>query len=399
MLVGRACRRWGCTDALDLHTKSLRETLRRAAYLEALCGGTALPAFWLMVTACASPVGDVHPVESASSAIVNGTDDRGEYFEAGLEIQELVREAVVVLMHRRFADALVDRHPERIPSLEKSRRLCPGSRFAAQPSAAYCSGVLVDWDLVLTAEHCIRGFPLNDVRAVFGYYYQGDGTIATAPGDVLKIRDVVVTGDEHEDFAWLRLDSGSESRRRPAPIYTKSMRLEQGSPVIVASATEGVPIKVDNGAWVYTDADGDGKYFVANSDTFQGSSGGAALDERVGVVGILTDGERDYTVTDQGCRSPTERAEATAGPKERFLYAHTAVSALCSRMDISLCDDECEQPCRANRRSLSTPGGCGALGPSEADPSHETTLRFLFLASAAVAHVRHRRARARCRHE
>src|SRR6266850_2085585 len=64
------------------------------------------------------------------------------------------------------------------PSWGDAKGLCPGERFSVQPAAAFCSGVLVDWDLVLTAGHCARVYALGDFVVAFDYFYQAPGELA-----------------------------------------------------------------------------------------------------------------------------------------------------------------------------------------------------------------------------
>jgi hypothetical protein len=69
------------------------------------------------------------------------------------------------------------------PSLAEANDLCEGEPFADQPSAAVCSGLLVDADLVLTAGHCARMLPCAEMRIVTGFFYREDGELARPSDD------------------------------------------------------------------------------------------------------------------------------------------------------------------------------------------------------------------------
>jgi hypothetical protein len=107
------------------------------------------------------------------------------------------------------------------------------------------------------------------------------------------------------------------------------------------------------------------RYFVASTDTFQGSSGGAAYDSNAGVIGVLVDGEQDFAKTAEGCRTVKQNTAPDAVPKERFVYAHRAIAGLCSALDSAICELACEQPCKLTQRPIES-AGCSALaGPHD----------------------------------
>src|SRR5262249_38343194 len=104
------------------------------------------------------------------------------------------------------------------------QELCPGEPFADQPAAAFCSGVLVDWDLVLTAGHCARAFAVDKFRAVFDYSHAEPGHLAggkEAPGGFAAIVSEAPdpAGSEPRlDFAWLRLEKPMTPPRQPVSL-------------------------------------------------------------------------------------------------------------------------------------------------------------------------------------
>ena len=56
-------------------------------------------------------------------------------------------------------------------SVETLTGVCPSERFAGQPAAALCSGVLRGPSLVLTATHCLRDVPCESMAVVRGFAY------------------------------------------------------------------------------------------------------------------------------------------------------------------------------------------------------------------------------------
>ena len=315
----------------------------------------------LCIVSCSVGTETVQPeddVSSVAAAIINGDDDRAEYFEVKApEFQRVVAQSVVALMPSSAAQAILEDRISDLRTLEVSRRLCPGQRFGDQPASAYCSGVLVDWDLVLTVAHCASELPLEDVRVIFGYYYIEDAHLAVGPGDVYGVGEVVASGDADNDYAWIRLDRRANSPRSPAAIYTQSPSPQKGDHLFGVSTTAGIPLKLDASGTIFDAREAELDYFVADTDTFEGSSGGGAFALDLGLMGILSRGAPDYQRTEERCMLVRQRASAVGVPEERFTYAHRAIAGLCRATSTALCDSDCEQPCRVPARSP-TGGGC-----------------------------------------
>jgi hypothetical protein len=279
------------------------------------------------------------------------------------------------------------------PSLAEAAALCPGERFADQPTAAFCSGVLVDWDLVLTAGHCVRQFALDDFAVVFDYFQSDPGQTAAA-SDVRKAVEIVDEALDSEgaeprlDYAWLRLDRAVQPPRRPAAIHATRPPLRLGDPVVSIGTGLGLPIKVDSGGVVRDARDEVGDYFVADTDTAGGSSGGGAFDEQLALEGIMVRGRADFATTDAGCMATIyEPAGVDAG--EQFTYAHRAVEGLCARDEAAstICRPDCGVPCEA-LPDIPT-GGCNVAAPTT--PGTGWSHTSLFFAGVAIAVGRSRR--------
>ena len=121
-------------------------------------------------------------ISSVSDEIIYGSDDRSEFFEASAAARDRLTESVVALVPWSKLSPNGGLDPA-VPSLGTVRELCPEERFIEQPVAAFCSGVLVDWDLVLTAGHCVHQLALEDFAVVFDYHYEEPGRLAFDAGD------------------------------------------------------------------------------------------------------------------------------------------------------------------------------------------------------------------------
>jgi hypothetical protein len=265
-----------------------------------------------------------------------------------------------------------------LPTWGQLNRLCDGEPFGDQPVAAFCSGVLVDYDLVLTSGHCVNVIPLEHLRVAFDYYYRDRGDIAASEADVYEVSRVIAArrdeapqteAGERLDFAWLELAEPARPPHQPAPIFTRSRGASPNDPVISIGAGGGVPIKWDEGGHVQRTRSGVDDYFIADTDTSQGSSGGGIFDSGLALLGNLARGAPDFEPTEAGCYVTSTESEPAAA-QEQFTYAHRAVEALCATGSHSvLCDPSCAEPCAAavfgvgpESDGTSDDSGCALVG-------------------------------------
>jgi hypothetical protein len=265
-----------------------------------------------------------------------------------------------------------------VPSWSAAAGLCPGEPFAEQPAAAFCSGVLVDWDLVLTAGHCLRALPLDRFVVVFGYYYEQPEELNFGADDVFEPLEIVSERldppgvEPRLDYAWLRLKHPARSPRRPAPgVAAASPRLT-GEPLVAISAGGGVPMKLDSGSWLLDPHAPTLDYFTTNTDTSGASSGGGAFDPDGVLLGILARGAPDFLETPEGCATTAYNEDD--GAQEEYTYFHRALAGLCEDAPSasSLCRPACGEPCEAlesNPTPPSVAAGCTMAPPTTSHPS------------------------------
>lgn len=317
-------------------------------------------ALLLLSAACSAT-----PSERAAhdqAAIVYANDDRKEVFE-GNELERRLAASTVALVRRTALDE--SGVGATAPSLASRDELCDGERFAQQPSVAFCSGVLVEPSLILTAAHCAQALPLSEVGVVFGYFYNEPGSLALTPADVAFPTQVVAqrsrSAEADVDVAWLRLDR--DVAAWPPIESIRSEPLADETPLVVVSASEGVPLKIDAGAAVRDARSAQSDYFVAESDTFHGSSGAGAFDTSGALVGILSRGKEDFSWTDAQCNVTVREPSSTAA--ERYSYAPQAVAALCSTPTNTNgpCFSTCAAPCADTRTFLKPSGGGCSMQP------------------------------------
>lgn len=192
-------------------------------------------------------------------------------------------------------------------SLGDKLRLCRGEPFVRQNATAYCSGVLVRSNIVLTAGHCIQNRisasgttpSRREVHFVFGYFAKPDnefGLTEFEPSRVFRARKVLARKfDEAKgvDWAVVELDRPVPSEIASPFTSFSEQPVEQGEGVYVIGYPSGLPVKYAPGAKVRSVEKE--KYFVANLDAFGGNSGSPVFSARThSLVGILVRGRADY---------------------------------------------------------------------------------------------------------
>lgn|SRR6185369_7715040 len=322
------------------------------------------------------------------SRTIYGSDSRREYFEVESEGEKSIASgAMVALVSNRVLEST---HGvlNNATSWGEVDHLCPDELFADQPSVAFCSGVLVDWDLVLSAGHCARALPVEDFSVVFDFYYDSPGKLAYSPDSTVSVTAIAaerldaLNSDDQLDYAWFRLSRPVFSPRQPIPVHKASSNLHEGDSLIVMGNGSGIPLKIDRDAKV-RNVRGAQDYFSADADDFSGSSGGAALDEQLALTGIVSRGQQDLQTTDVGCQSAVRITTDDSDPNqfEDFTFASRAVQGLC-RADptaSSLCRTDCADPCLAvPLPSYRAAGGC-SLAPAPQRSPLPVLSGFLFI--------------------
>lgn len=311
----------------------------------------------LLLAALAACAGPLAPDAAAPGApgttaapVVYGADDRTEWFAFPDEaVQDLALSAGAMIPWSEITvtdDGGVDL--DGAPVLGVSHGLCADQRFWTQPTAASCSGTLIDDDLLLTAGHCVNNLSAcADDAWVFDYRYEADGALAPLDADsVYRCVDIVVHGYFHTaaqvDVAVVQLDRPVIGRA-PVPVAAAGPTTT-GTPLILLGFPNGIPLKIDDGGVVANPRAQAGDYFISSVDAFHGHSGGGVLDPTLALVGVLTDGEADYE--DAGsCQIVNALDPDDAG--ESVAYAHHAVTALCARgfPSARLCGEGVEASC------------------------------------------------------
>jgi V8-like Glu-specific endopeptidase len=292
----------------------------------------ARTAAWIalsLLCACSADVDPAARVGLRGESVVYGDDDRRDLHQASEPLASLARRTAVALIAPALLRPSGDHYVIEAPAYGELQRLCPGERFADQPAAASCSGVLVARDVVATASHCLATGPdgsaaCSEDRYVLGYGITEPGVpIAIAASDVFECKRVLGRARTPReslcryDIVLVELDRGAVAS---IPAVLRSLPAEAGEALAVIGFPAGLPVKIDEGASVVDARSTQGDFFTL-SDTFGVSSGSGVFDAQGELVGLFARGRQDY---EDGPNCQRVRREAEVGASGYEEATHVA---------------------------------------------------------------------------
>ncbi len=187
--------------------------------------------------------------------------------------------------------------------LQEFFNICPTEKYIKQNSIGSCSGFLVASNLLLTAGHCIADQDdCDNMKWVFDYQKNKNTGGFVDREDVYRCRAIVNHNynpylKSEPDFSLIELDRTVLNR---TPLkYRRQGLIKKRTPLVVIGNPTGLPTKIILGGKVFDNKKGEG-YFVADTDTFLGSSGSAVFNEDTGLVeGLLVRGATDYVKSEK----------------------------------------------------------------------------------------------------
>ncbi len=225
--------------------------------------------------------------------VVFGQDDRRELYQVlRPELRSVADSTVALISKGKLIKSKAGNYEIKAPPMGPAFHLCLDEPFIQQPSAASCSGFLVDADLIATAGHCVPETCDHRIKIVFDFSLKSAGQKMPkiSAHQVYQCKKVIARKNTStEDFALIQLD-------RPVPDH-QALRLstraaEETDRIVVFGHPLGLPLKVAGGAQVQKVYD---SFFIADTDTFDGNSGSAVMNaQSLEVVGILARGDPDF---------------------------------------------------------------------------------------------------------
>lgn len=239
--------------------------------------------------------------------VIYGEDNRKDVFETSqTSYLELAKSTAAMISNTNLTvleagDVVIE------GTTLEGRGVCAKERFSKQVSIANCSGFLVDDNKLVTAGHCIKSMAdCNSYKWVFDFKvdHAEQSKVNVPISSIYSCKSIIsrqLDATSKDDYAFIELDR-PVSDRHPLKVR-KFGKISKGDSLVVIGHPTGLPTKIADGANVRTLQ---GKFFVANLDTFGGNSGSAVFNtETEEVEGILVRGETDYVYDSTlGCQVP-----------------------------------------------------------------------------------------------
>jgi len=293
--------------------------------------------FLLLLFALVFPVGE-------ASAIIYGDDDRMDYYECtDQELKDLADNSVAVLMdvsdiscnegdctldnYQSLAEWYLSEDP-----IGSGNPICSDERFIDQPTAGWCSGVLIGGDLFTTAGHCIESQPdCENTVFVFNYKMMDASTLGPISEDDVYYGVEIVAHSEDESGIWnddwviIRVDRTIVGHE--AIPMRRTGTVEENTPLMVIGHPTGLPTKIEDGGHVRDDPSSNLDSFYGTTDSFHGNSGSGVYNydtKEIMLQGILVRGnpgivtdpnnscDRAIRCPDSGCPELEKVVRSTA---------------------------------------------------------------------------------------
>ena len=232
----------------------------------------------------------------AQIKVIYGEDDRKDLYD-GIDEERLnLAKSTAAMIPNGRVVSLNNEEVKLVGESLESTGVCSHERFAAQPTAANCSGFLVGKNKLVTAGHCVTSeSSCKSSSWVFDYKvdFEDQAEVIVNKKSVYKCSKIIsreLNNSTDNDYALIELDR--EVLDRDVLKVRKSGTPKVSDKIFVIGHPSGLPTKLTDNGVIRSVND---VFFVTNLDTYGGNSGSAVFNATSKLIeGILVRGETDY---------------------------------------------------------------------------------------------------------
>ena len=242
---------------------------------------------------------------------VYGSDDRREWDQADAQACATGRSTAAMMPAKNLTRSSGNRWLLTQAKTLAESNWCADERFADQPAVATCTAFLIGLSTVATAAHCINAaddsagplYNCSEVVFVFDYAMMDDGETRRRyqHDQIYYCKKIVAHHYTAASGDWAVIELDRNTTRAPLPLYRSAPATIGNQTLELVGHPLGLPLKwVRNGRVLKSE----NKTFTAAIDSFEGNSGSPILirsERGIEVVGVLSKGERDYTIPKGNC--------------------------------------------------------------------------------------------------
>jgi V8-like Glu-specific endopeptidase/subtilisin-like proprotein convertase family protein len=250
---------------------------------------------------------------SLKSPVIYGDDNRVDLFRLNqIENHLSIQTKAVALLVDKAKISEINGEPDFIrlnsSTLHQESNICLSEPFAKQPVAGFCTGFLLDDDILVTAGHCIDNIDhCKKTLITFGFAYSTHLSDPTKirKDDVYECSELILKERDRRtkvDFAIIRLNRLVKNRPH-LNVNLYSPELNSGDKLTILGHPNGLPLKIAFGPDSEVRKNSpENLYFVATLDSYLGNSGSPVLNSTTGFLeGVLVRGEKDYEFSENEC--------------------------------------------------------------------------------------------------
>ncbi len=244
--------------------------------------------------ALANPFGEV-----PSTKALYGHDDRIDVYQSDYRGQKAAK-LTVALVNKDNLIKSGGKYRLQTQKYGTSQQLCSSVRYYNQPIGAFCSGILIGDQYVLTAGHCNKNTPCADISFLLDYDMTSNSEARTVfeRSQVYNCEKVIQKGSEDSGSDWLILELDRAVKRKVTTKIAQNNNKSVNDNYTIIGHPSGLPKKIAaNGYYIQRES---AYLFRVSLDSYRGNSGSPVFDTnalkqgQIKLTGILVNGNSDY---------------------------------------------------------------------------------------------------------